>query len=143
MKKCRIKNRNFATSVDGHKGATNISNHFKAQYEDLYNQQNSRDGKEEILDTMNNSIEDEDARVVNNITADLVKEIIKNKIKPNKADALEDYNSDCLRNGPDMMYQVIALLFKGLAIHRFMQALLQTTEGLSYLACFSKSGIRL
>ena len=71
VKKSRIKNRDFATSVDGHKGATNISNHFKAQYEDLYNQQNSRDGMEEILDTMNNSIEDEDARVVNNITADL------------------------------------------------------------------------
>ena len=124
MKNSRIKNRDCATSVDGHKGATNISNHFKAQYEDLYNQQNSRDGMEEILDTMNNSIEDEDARVVNNITADLVKEIIKNKIKPNKADAFEDYNSDCLRNGPDMMYQVIALLFKGLAIHGFMPALL-------------------
>ena len=124
VKKNRIKNRDCATSVDGQKGATNISNHFKGQYENLYNQQNSRDEMEEILDTMNNSLADEDARVVNNITADLVKEIIKSKIKPNKADALEDYNSDCLRNGPDTLYQVIAMLFKGLAIHGFMPALL-------------------
>ena len=53
---------------------------------------------------------------VNSISENLVKDIIKSKIKPNKADALEDFNSDCLRNAPEVLFKFIALLFQGLAV---------------------------
>ena len=124
VKRNRVKNREFATSVDGQKGAKNISQHFKNQYEDLYNQQNSKEGMEELLENININIKDEEVAEVDKITPELIKEILKSKIKSNKADAMEEFNSDCLQNAPDNLFEVIALLFKGLAVHGFMPSIL-------------------
>ena len=69
---------------------------------------------------MNNRICDADILSLNSITEDLVKDIVKSKIKPNKADALENFNSDCLRNAPDELFKIIAILFQSLAVHGVM-----------------------
>ena len=58
------------------------------------------------------------------ITPGLVKEILNSKVKSNKADVDADFNSDCLKNGPDALFDIIAMLFRSIAIHGFMPALL-------------------
>ena len=63
-----MKNRECASSVDGQKGAENISNHFRNQYEELYNQQDSKDNMEELLGTMHSSIAQSEIYEVNRIT---------------------------------------------------------------------------
>ena len=124
VKKGRIKNRECATKVDGHKGAENISNHFRNQYEELYNQQSSRVEMGELLDSINDDMEHSEINEADKITPDLVKEIINSKIKSNKSDVHADFNSDCLKNAPDSLFQMIAKLFRSLAIHGFMPAIL-------------------
>ena len=120
VRKSRSSRKECATTIDGQLGAENISNHFRQQYETLYNQQKSEQDMKSILNDLNNSIHDSDIMAVNSITENLVKDIIQSKIKPSKADALEYFNSDCLRNGPEELFQCVALLFQGLAVHGVM-----------------------
>ena len=86
------KSRNFrkecASIIDGKLGAENISNHLKKQYENLYNQQKSELDMRNLLNNLNEQISDSDILAVNSISENLVKDIIKSKIKPNKADEL-------------------------------------------------------
>ena len=124
VKKGRIKNKECATSIDGCKGAVKISNHFKTQYEELYNQQSSTEELQSFLGDINVRIKQEEYCEVERITPSLIKEIVQSKIKPNKADAVENFNSDCLINGPDCLFTIISQLFKGLATHGFIPSLL-------------------
>ena len=85
VKKGSIENRECETKVDGHKRTANVSNHFKNQYEELYNQQDSRDDMEKLLDTITEDMETIEVSEVDKITPDLIKEIVKSNIKSNKA----------------------------------------------------------
>ena len=79
---------------------------------------------ESLLESFNKNMEHEEVNEVDKITPELIKEILKSKIKSNKADATEDFNSDCLKNGPDYLFKVIGMLFRGLAVHGFMPSIL-------------------
>ena len=77
VKKTRIQNRECASSVDNQKGSENISNLLKNQYEQLYNQQNSRGDMDELLQNINLNMEDREVKEVEKITPDLIKEIFE------------------------------------------------------------------
>ena len=48
---------------------------------------------EELLETINTNIKDEERTEVDKLTPELIEEILKSKIKSKKADAKEDFNS--------------------------------------------------
>ena len=124
IKKYRKSKKEVATVVDENVGSKSIADHFGNQYKNLYNQQNSRTDMVELLEDLNGSIENHEINYANNITSKLIKEIIEDKIKPKKADVQHDFNSDCLKNCPEVFYKLLSDLFRALAIHGFVPAVL-------------------
>ena len=123
IKKLRESKKEVASVVDNKIGPQNIANHFGKQYKNLYNQQESRNDMNELLEDICH-IDDEQVDLADLITSKLVKEIMQDKIKSNKSDVQQDFNSDCLKNSPDILYAQLALVLKSLLIHGFMPAIL-------------------
>ena len=123
VKKLRESKKEVASVVDNKIGPQNIANHFGKQYKNLYNQQESRNDMNELLEDICH-IDDEQVDLADLITSKLVKEIIQDRIKSNKSDVQQDFNSDCLKNSPDILYAQLALVLKSLLIHGFMPAIL-------------------
>ena len=101
-------------------GASNISNHFKTIYEELYNEQGEI-GNEiitKIKDKVANEVLEAKATVAL-VTADLVKLAVKN-LKPDKADVSGNFTSDCLKSAPDIFYAKLASLFRSCLLHGYI-----------------------
>ena len=103
-----------ATSMDGIKD--DIPGHFRTIYSDLYN---SVDDKEELLN-LSNSV---DAEVnfshlndVNRVTPEVVKEAAKH-LKDNKTDPVYSFSSDCMKNGPDILFEKLSVAIRCFLIH--------------------------
>ena len=124
VKEYRESTKEVATVVDNNIEPHNIANHFGQQYKNLYNQQESKVDMEGLLEDLNHSILNNEIKYANTITPKLVKEIITDKIKPNKSDVQQDFNSDCLKNCPEEFYRQLAGLFSALAVHGFVPAVL-------------------
>ena len=124
IRNSRVSNNEVASVVDDKIGRQNIANLFGTQYKNLYNQQESKDDMEILLQELDDTIEGDEIDQANLITSKLVKEIIQDKIKANKSDVQQDFNSDCLKNSPDVFYDKLASLLRSLIIHGFMPAIL-------------------
>ena len=124
VKKFRESKKEVASVIDEHLGPQNIANHFGKQYKNLYNQQDSSNDMENLLEDLNISVEDDEIIYAEAITSKLVKEIIQDKIKSNKSDVQQDFSSDCLKGCPDVFYDQLAFLLKSLLIHGFMPAIM-------------------
>ena len=79
---------------------------------------------ENLLYDLNQSVENEEIIYAEAITSKLVKEIFQDKIKSDKSDVQQDFNSDCLKGCPDVFFEQLAFLLKSLVIHGFMPAIM-------------------
>ena len=74
---------NIASKVDGNTDPESISENFKEIYSSLYNRTGTDEPLKKLLKEVDNAIVQEDMLDVQKVTTDLIREIIKNKIKSN------------------------------------------------------------
>ena len=105
------------SKVDGFTDPDSISDHFKSIYEGLYNRTGSKEPLENLLVEVNDSIEAQDIIDVRKVTPELIRKIVKDKIKPGKADPEYDITTDNLKNAPFSLFIHLSNFFRGILVH--------------------------
>ena len=101
-------------SVDG--VTEDIPGHFASIYSRLYNSVNEESKLKSIYRMVDNQVSNCDNSEVSKITADVVKEAA-NHLKKNKTDPIFKLTSDCLANGPSILFEHLATIFRSWLIH--------------------------
>ena len=105
-----------SSSIDVEVGATNIANLFADQYSSLFNQKVQDLQLENLMTNINQRLSSADFDEVNRITEPIVTQAIK-RLKRNKADAVFDFYSDCLIEGPKELITHLTYLLKLIVMH--------------------------
>ena len=114
LKKMRKGKPVVATSMDNEQN--NIPNHFKGIYSKLYNSTNDKDELNAIKSEVEMKINLTHLADVEKVTADVVKEAT-GCLKDNKTDPIYSFSSDCLKSGPDVLFNHLSLAIKSYLIH--------------------------
>ena len=109
----------------------NIVEKFRDFYEEVYNSSESNEALEGIKERIKELLAEANAvgdtsMELNKLTGDIVKQAAC-KMKPNKGDVSEGYSSNALLNGPDILFELLAAVFRSWLVHG--------TVTLSLLAC--------
>jgi hypothetical protein len=99
IKKHRGKVNKCSSTIDGEVGSANIANHFAGIYKKLYNQVEQGDKITDIMDGLNKKITNSDLSEISRVTESVIRQGLK-RMKGNKSDAIFDFRSDCLIDGP-------------------------------------------
>ena len=99
VKKYRGKVKKCSSTIDGEVGANNIANHFAGIYKKLYNQDQLGDKITNLKAVLDQKISNRDMFEVHRVTESVVRQGLK-LMKGNKSDAIFDFQSDCLIEGP-------------------------------------------
>ena len=102
-----------ASQIDGE--TKNIANHFSSIYSKLYNSAKDNDESKEITEKVENLITPDKITDVEAVTANIKK--AAHKLKPRKSDPSFSFSSDCIKNGPEVLYTVLARMYQGFMIH--------------------------
>ena len=116
IKKFRGKTGNCSSRIDDQIGSKNIADHFADIYSQLYSRHQHGTDFEEMVDKISNDVKPESMHDVNKITPDLVKEALKS-MKNGKSDAIFDFQSDCLTQGPDVLASHLANMLRMFVSH--------------------------
>ena len=114
IKKIRHHKPPVATSMDGAK--ENISDHFKGIYKNLYNSANDMEEMNQIKEDVEANINHTELYEVNKVTTDIIKEAAKN-LRDDKADPVYSFSSDCIKNGTERLFELLALAIQSFLIH--------------------------
>ena len=111
-------------TVDGVTGEREVADQFRKVYQTLYTSAASEKGMDDLqrflLQTENSKTE------VEKVTADIVKQAVT-KMRKHKMDISQGFSLDALLNAPDLLFQLLAIIFKDWLIHG--------TVTLSILSC--------
>ena len=90
-----------------------IPNHVlhKSIYKNLYNSIDDIDGMNQLKQSINDKISDNDLNEVSKITPELVKKAILH-LKPDKSDPIFKYSTDCFINAPADLFNHLSNIFK-------------------------------
>ena len=99
IKKFREKIKTCSSTIDGEVGASNIANHFADIYSELYNKDQLGDKVINLRDQLDRQISDKDRYEVLRVTESVARQGLK-LMKGGKSDAVFDFQSDCLTEGP-------------------------------------------
>ena len=114
IKKMRNYKPTVAVSMDGEKD--NIANHFKDIYDDLYNSVDDLNNMFELKNEIEDQINISQLTEVSKVTPDIVKKAA-NKLKDNKSDPTYSFSSDCLKHGPDKLFQLLSIAIQSFLVH--------------------------
>ena len=103
-----------ASQIDG--ATKNIANHFSSIYSKLYNSAKDNDESKDITEKVENLITPYKITDVEAVTANIIKNSAQ-KLKPGKSDPSFSFLSDCIKNGPEVLYAVLARMYQGFMIH--------------------------
>ena len=103
-----------ASQIDGE--TKNNANHFTSIYSKLYNSAKDNDESKEITEKVENLITPDKITDVEAVTANIIKKAAQ-KLKPRKSDPSFSFSSDCIKNGPEVLYTVLARMYQGFMIH--------------------------
>ena len=117
LKKLRGAPNNIASKIDGHTDPTSITHHLKNIYQGFYNRTGSQVPLENLLNEVNQNITSEDIIDVKKVTPELIKNIVQEKIKPNKSDPEFDMTTNNLKQAPFSLFVHLANFFQGVLIH--------------------------
>jgi hypothetical protein len=113
--------------VAGKTGENSIVTEFRSVYQELYNLCDDSVAMAELKTELEEDIKHEDSTwQVNKVTGSVLKEASK-KLQANKGDVTGSYNSDMIKNCPDLFYDLLAAVFHSWLIHG--------TVTRSFLAC--------
>ena len=101
----------------------NIEEHFASIYKNLYNSVNDYDNLVEVAKVIDSKISYTSLTEVQKVTPNLIKEAVK-YVKPNKADPVFNFTSDCLKNGPNCLFLHISNIIKSFIIHGHVSSIL-------------------
>ena len=119
IKKIRKSPPSVATTIDGE--SENIPNHFAKIYKELYNSVSDDTDVENIRMMINGRIDSTDE--VKKVTPEIVKEATT-YLKANKTDPVYNFNSDCMKNAPNVFYEHLADIFQEFLIHEHVSSVL-------------------
>ena len=102
--------------IDGANGREAISEKFKAVYEALYNSAESGEEMKVIKEKLHNLIGLDSMIQVQRLTGKVVKEACS-RMKPGKSDVSGSYTSDVLLQGPDVLFEQLAGVFRSFLVH--------------------------
>ena len=114
IKRLRASKPTVATSMDGVKN--NIADHFKDIYSNLYNSVNDADEVVEIADEIESKINFLSLLDVEKVTPEVVKEAAGN-LRDSKSDPTFSFNSDCVKNGTNQLFEKLSISLKSFLIH--------------------------
>jgi hypothetical protein len=114
IKKMRKSTPVVASSMDGVK--ENIGEHFKDIYKDLYNSIDDKENILNLLEVVNNGINYTHIHDVKKVTPDIVKEAAKH-LKDGKSDPVHVFSSDCIKNAPDILFQLLSVVIRSFLFH--------------------------
>ena len=113
-----------ATVVNSVDGVTeDIPGHFASIYTRLYNSVNERSKLESIYAAVDNQVSNGDDSEVSKITTDVVKKAVSH-LKKNKTDPILKSTSHSLANGPAILFEHFATVFRSLVTHGHVTELL-------------------
>ena len=121
IKKLKKTDETIANSIDG--VYDNIPEHFSSIYSNLYSSVDDHDEVLEIQKDINAKVNFSNLDDVRKITPDIVKEATEN-LKNSKSDPVFDFDSDCLKNAPDELFDHIAALMRMFLIHSHVSSYL-------------------
>ena len=101
----------IANSIDGV-----IPGHFNDIYKNLYNSVGDSAELNEIKDEIERKVNLGSLRDVKKVTPEIIKEATAN-LRNSKSDPVFDFDSDCLKNAPDVLCSHIASLMRMFLIH--------------------------
>ena len=114
IKKIRSHKPQVATRVDG--VTDDVSTHFKSIYENLYNSVDDKQGMFDLFNEVNSKIQIGQLLEVNRVTKSIVKEAAT-RLSDAKNDPVFSFSSDCLKNGSDILFEMLSLAFQSFLIH--------------------------
>ena len=103
-------------SLEGKVTKNSILDEFKNCYEELYNSAGSGQQMELIKSSLSLSISQDSYYEVSKVTSSIVKQACS-KMKTGKNDVTGAFSSDVLSNGPDLLYELLASVFRGYLVH--------------------------
>ena len=106
--------------MDGNK--SNIEDHFKDIYGNLYNSFDDKQNITNLLDEVNDGINHTHAYDVQKVTPDIIKEAVKH-LKDGKSDPTHQFSSDCIKNAPDILFKLLSVVVKSFLIHLLLATL--------------------
>ena len=116
IKKFRGVTSTCSSRIDEEVGAKNISNRFADIYSQLYNTHEHGQELDELSRKIAVGALEDNFYHVQRITTDLVKEAL-NKMKNSKNDAIFNFQSDCLINGPDALVTHLTNMIRAFVVH--------------------------
>ena len=114
IKKMKKTKETVANSIDG--VYENIPEHFNEIYKNLYNSVGDSAELIEIRDEIESKVNLGSLEDVKKVTPEIIKEATAN-LRNSKSDPVFDFDSDCLKNAPDVLYSHIATLMRMFLIH--------------------------
>ena len=114
IKKLRNSEPKIATSIDG--VDTNINEHFKSIYQQLYNSVNEGEEMASLWKSVNEKVSNFQLYEVDKITTSVVKDATE-KLSGGKSDPVYSYSSDCFKHAPEKLFELLAIVFKSFLIH--------------------------
>ena len=110
IRKFRGSSKTCSSRVDDEVGSSNIANHFAGIYSQLYNQSEHGQPFSDLCDQVSHGAGQGGLQQVGRVTEEVVAKALK-MMKGNKNDALFDFQSDCLINGPpELVHHLTNLL---------------------------------
>ena len=103
IKKFRGKRKVVSSRIDQTVGNKQIADHFANKYQDLYSKCELGSTFEELHDTIDGNISDDDVNEILMINEDLIEEAL-DRMKAGKSDVNFSFSSDCLSNRPKCFY---------------------------------------
>ena len=103
-------------NIDGVSGHDEILEKFRQVYSDLYNSAGTEEAMSVIKETLHNMIGADSIKEVEKVTGDVVKKACC-RMKPSKMDVSGSYTSDVFLHAPDIMFEIIAHVFRSFLIH--------------------------
>ena len=121
VKKMRKAPEHVANTIDG--VTEDIPGHFSRIYSELYNSTGDADELARLSEEVDSKINFTHINDVEKVTDNIVKEAAKH-LKSSKSDPVFDFSSDCLSNGPDVLFSHLAMIIRTFLIHNHVTACL-------------------
>ena len=106
-------------SLEGSVGEGEILEKFRDLYSELYNSCSTEGEMKDLLQDLKNHIDCRAEGEVAKMTPQVVKRAC-NRMKPGRLDVSQSFTSDVFRQGPDLLYEHLANVFKSFLVHGTM-----------------------
>ena len=114
IKKLRNAKPCVANSMDGVR--LGIADHFQNIYKNLYNSVDDHEDLMNLCNSVEGKVNSYHLNDVDKVTPDVVKEAAQN-LKDSKSDPTYNFSSDCIKHGPDALFNLLSIIIKSFLVH--------------------------